>query len=86
MVHRITQVESWLQDLGLYGLSQEEMRYLVNPGTRDERCQVLDDLVFICHQRYRDNSFWPDFSVLNLPCALPKKRRKYRPRVFAIGL
>lgn len=86
MVNRIDRIEQWLYELGLYAMSEQEARYLADPAIRDTLCEVFTDLVFVCERRYKDNSFWPDFSLLELDCEIPKKPRVHRPRTFAIGV
>lgn len=87
MINRIQQVEQWLFILGLPRLDEQEAIWLAGPPTRTDICEVCADLVSLCEQRYKNNYFWPDFSLLGLDeCPMPQKQKTYRPRIFVIGV
>lgn len=86
MINRVDRVEQWLFVLDLPRLNEQEALYLIDPPEKQTVCEVFDDLIVICKKRYKDNYFWPDFGILGVPCKIPPKEYRHRPRTFAIGI
>ncbi len=82
----IDQIEQWLFALDLPALNAQEARFLMQLEDKENICEVFDILVQICQKRYAHNTFWPDFTLLNLSCALPEKPMRLYDQIFAIGL
>lgn len=85
-MNRVEQVEKWLFILDLPRLNEQEALYLADPAEKGEVCDVFADLVLICEKRYKNNYFWPDFSILGLSCPIPSKPNNYMARIFVIGI